>query len=184
MLSLQRESQGWCLHEGLHGPGGQAFPAELDQALAPQVHANPCWHSVTLKRGVSQLSSIARLLLMNARCCVTFLLLNYVLLGLVRSVVSLSVCPRRSQARQQVLGGVIALLWRCCQYQGMQSPALSWGTRGSCYQIDVLVSPTEHPSPSTAFPPGSDTPPLLRSQRLPKEFACLGPKRFVEEKMG
>jgi len=51
--------------------------------MAPKLMATLYWRLVVLKWGVCQLPSIARLLLMNAGCCITFLQLNYILLGLV-----------------------------------------------------------------------------------------------------
>lgn len=189
MLSLQRESWGWCPREGLHGPGQadvsrRARPGFGLMAVAPQAVANPHWRCVMLNWGVSPLSSVTCPLLMKTGCHIIFLLLNYVLLGLLGSVTSRSVRPRRSGASPRVSGGAMVLIWRCCQYQGMQSAAPSRGAGGSCCQVGVLVTPAECSSCCTALLLASDICPSLGAEDLPKEFAGLGPERFAGWKMG
>lgn len=99
VLSLQRESWGWCLGLQWADVSHRARPGVGLMAVAPQVMVYPRWRLVMLKLGVSHLSCIAHLLLMNAGCRVTFLLLNCVLLGLVGFVTSFSVRARRSEAK-------------------------------------------------------------------------------------
>lgn len=188
MLSLQRDSRGWCRREGLRGPGRQTFPAELDQAsgsrpLHPKSWQTPRWRSGMPKRGDSQLSSIARLLSMNAGCRIAFLLLNYVLLGPVGSVTSLSVRPRRSEASWQVFGrSNLVLLWSCCRYQGMQSPVPSQGTGGSCYQAGVLVFPLSAPALAQLCPWPVTLVPRSELSSHPRSSLVRGPSALLKRR--
>lgn len=74
---------------------------------------------------------------MNASCRVAFLLLSYVLLGLLGSVTSTRVRARRSEASAG-FGRSDSDAMEMLSDQGMQSPALSWG---SCCQVVVPVFP-------------------------------------------
>lgn len=105
---------------------------------------------------------------------------NYVLWGLVGCVTSLSVRPRRSGASPRVSGGAIVLIWRCCQYQGMQSAAPSRGAGGSCCQVGVPVSPAMCSSRCTALLLAVKLVPCLELRTRPRSLLVWGPSALLD----